>query len=285
MLDRQLRRTVQHDEAWVIVAIVHPEGLPARHHLEVFSRFSLADRRVAKAIREIEKGWEERLGVRFFDPGDVKPYILLTSTEKPIRAYGKKFQAERFLDARHVYRYLEFLAGCWSRYGSETSTHVRAVVDRIRADEPEGVECLFARPASSEELPGGVPSSSPSKRERKCVRPDLTLPLVRRVGEALGFVLPDGTRTQPSPAQLKAQRQRAALRELAARILAKSYGQKSDAVLRNVVTPALQSAKYVGLLFDSSEKRLRIGKATRKRSRTALSASKNPKSLHRPKKS
>ena len=297
VFDYELREGAPRGEVWLDVALVHTADLPSDYRCCISTRFTLADKRVRSTIVNVQRRWSGQFGAHFFEQGEVKPYVYSLRSGKLARAYGKGSRYNMARDVGRIYQYLDVIAHAWDWYASDPQATSRTVQRSVRDNAPPLALALFA---------------APSHDARKAVqkRPKLTVALVERVGQALGYVTASGMRRtkgkarprqgSPVPAPrgsavngaavvgitldaLAARLDEIDLRllPLVAKILAQKYRKPFATLLRTVVRPALLGHAFTGFRIDSAERILRPSQSTdrrAKRSRTpALRRPKEPR--------
>jgi len=277
--DKDLREvgSVHDADGWLEVFLVRSDQRPADCWCRVETRFSIADRRVAAAIAEVQERWLREFDVQFPCVGETKPYLLDTKTQKISRYYGRLSAAERGEDVLAVYRALEVVAWAWAQcLMADPRANIGAVLGVV-----EGKSFLtFSN--DSPPTPDWAWMFEPRRRRdgKGYVRPpQLTRDLVRRVGEACGWRKlsgPDRKRPKLRLQDVLDPRKRNLLRSrlgpLVARILAPRLHKTAERLRRGLVKGVLEGKQ--GVIFESTD--ARISAIRRNRSRGAGIKSPNP---------
>lgn len=240
--DSILERCSPSDDVWLRIALVHPKGLPLRYRCVVTTRFHLVDKRVRTEIRKAQEGWDYAQGTSFVLGRDLKPYVHLFRSGKTRRAYGVSSRFRLVQSTAFVYRYLEFIADFWARFGSEPSLSASQIRHKVLQEGGDGVDALFSN-ATTKKI-----DKTPSH-----LRPCLSVELVGRVGERLGYISRQGVRVRPRGRRCRTGPVDRRLLPLVASILAQAYREPAAKLLRTVVEPALLRNEFDGFMIDSTE--------------------------------
>jgi hypothetical protein len=257
--DQELREGAPGGDAWLDVALVYPSDLPSYYRCWISTRFALSDKRVSSIVAQLQHRWSERFGAHFFKQGEAKPYVYSPLSGEAMRVYGAKSRYKIARDVGKVHQYLSVIADAWDWQGSDPEATSRAVEQSLLDNAPPLALELFA---------GHSKGAATSARIE---RPALTATLIRRVGQALGYVSASGMRQakgKARPAHGEIDRR---LLPLIAKILAQKHGKSAATLLRTVVRPALLDHAFTGLVFKSAERFVRPRQPARrptKRSRT-----------------
>ncbi|MDX2169909.1 MAG: hypothetical protein SF182_22755 [Deltaproteobacteria bacterium] len=246
VFDQQLREGAPDDDVWLEVALVHPAALPGQYRCVISTRFVLADKRVAAAVAKVQQGWSKRFRAYFFRVGEARRFVYDPNARKITRAHGAKSRYELVHDATRIYQYLNVIALAWDWLGFDLRSNAWSIRKSIRDRDKAPV--LALRLFAGEYTNGQQPS------DRR--RPKLTPDLVKRVGEALGYVSASGSRQLPRRKRPDGPIDRRLL-SLVAKILAGECRRPADTLLRTVVRPALLGGVSAGLIFESTEQIVR----------------------------
>jgi len=245
VFDQQLREGAPGGDVWLEVALVHPADRPSGYCCLISTRFTLAEKKVSSTIATVQRRWSKRFGANFFQPGEVNPYVYSAQSETVTRAHGAHSRYGFMGDVGRIYQYLDVIAHAWDWHGPDPQASPRTVRQRILDNAPQLALDLFADTAKEK--------GSGSGDER----PKLSVELVERVGQALGYVSALGMRRVKGRARPAHENIDKRLLPLVAKILAQKYRKPAATLLRTVVRPALLDDAFTGFAFESAERFVR----------------------------
>jgi hypothetical protein len=231
------------DAALEVRLVCEPDRGLQYARCEVRTRLAMSARLMA-LIESVQRELAGRWGLRFAEPGTLKPHVLIDEPRRLVRGYGARNVFDLNEEASVLVRAYWFLADLW-RVASIGRTHVRLTFMRWFAEHVVAVHDRWD--LFDPRQRGTAPNDG---------RPGLTDELLARIGRALGFVEESGGRYRKSVEPDVATAPPRTVLRLVAEELAERRGIQVDSVMRKVLEPMLRGElNGVVVLLTKSEAR------------------------------